>query len=174
MPGMLSRVGTSVGRMHSAQDRVGAGVERCGAGPLVGARAAFVCAPACRPHHGRPQGPSPHIHSSPAPTRITPPLKVLTKYLPLKVPGMPFPQPWKGGAFWPFRVIPSSMLLQGHCAAKTLAIYYEATHPEYPQECVNDLRLEAGGLCSLWTPPQLGIPLQACRFGFLVRGIRGR
>jgi uncharacterized membrane protein YhfC len=28
-------------------------------------------------------------------------------------------------------------------------------------------------LCYLWTPPQVCIPLQACSFGFTVRGIRG-
>src|SRR5947209_6021563 len=28
-----------------------------------------------------------------------------------------------------------------------------------------------GGAC-VWTPPQFSIPLQACRFGFLVRHIR--
>src|SRR5437588_8429919 len=37
-PYLLSGVGKLVGRTHSAGDRVGAGVERSGVGPLVGAR----------------------------------------------------------------------------------------------------------------------------------------
>jgi len=36
---------------------------------------------------------------------------------------------------------------------------------------VKDPRLKPGAC--VWTPPQLSIPLQACRFGFFVRPIRG-
>jgi hypothetical protein len=47
----------------------------------------------------------------------------------------------KGEMALPQVVIPSSMLLQGHCAPQALAVYYEATHPEYPQECMNDQQI---------------------------------
>jgi hypothetical protein len=47
----------------------------------------------------------------------------------------------KGEMELPQAIIPSSMLLQGHCATQHLATYYEATHSEYPQECMNDQQI---------------------------------
>src|SRR6266700_6262662 len=60
----LSRVGFCHGERH----RVGAGAVWCGVGALVAARrASWRVGPSTPP--GRPQGPLPRIHATPAPTR---------------------------------------------------------------------------------------------------------
>src|SRR2546421_8259302 len=69
-------VGILIGRTHSAGDRVGAGVEMGGVGPLVGARRASSRTTAHVSLHPRAATRAPTLlHTTPAPTRPIPLLK---------------------------------------------------------------------------------------------------